>query len=67
MPASPLTWAIDRGPWYDNNLAVLEIGEDSGLTFTWVAGDVEGRACDDPVLRTVARVEVSPALRPSGS
>jgi hypothetical protein len=67
VPASPLTWAIDRGPWYDNNLAVLEIGEDSGLTFTWVAGDVEGRACDDPVLRTVARVEVSPALRPSGS
>ena len=67
VPASPLTWAIDRGPWYDNNLAVLEIGEDSGLTFTWVAGDVEGRACDDPVLRTVAKVEVSPGPRPSGS
>ena len=67
VPASPLTWAIDRGPWYDNNLAVLEVGEDNGLTLTWLAGDVEGRAVDDPLLRTVARVEVTPGPGPSGS
>jgi hypothetical protein len=67
VPPSPLTWAIDRGPWYDNNLAVLEVGEDRGLTLTWLAGDVEGRATDDPLLRTVARVEVSPGRPPAGS
>ena len=63
VPASPLTWEIDRGPWYDNNLAILEVGPGGGLLMRWLAGDVTGRAPDDPTLRTVAEVEVPPADR----
>ena len=58
VPASPLAWRIDRGPWYDNNLAVLEVRPGEGLRLTWLAGDIEGRATDEPVLRTVAEVDV---------
>jgi hypothetical protein len=58
VPLSPLGWRVDRGPWYDNNLAVLEVQDDGGLTMRWLAGDVTGRAPDDPVLREVAEVVV---------
>ena len=63
VPVSPLDWEIDRGPWYDNNLAVLEVQQDGGLTMTWFAGDVDGRATDDPTLKVVAEVDV-PVSRP---
>ncbi|MGH3348922.1 MAG: alkaline phosphatase D family protein [Nocardioides sp.] len=63
VPLSPLGWQVDRGPWYDNNLAVLEVKPEGGLTMRWVAGDVTGRAPDDPLLREVAVVEVSPPAR----
>ena len=64
VPPPPLTWRIDRGPWYDNNLAVLEVLTDGGLTMTWYAGDVDGRDTEDPRLRTVAEVAISgPAAR----
>ena len=59
VPPPPLSWSIDRGPWYDNNLAVLEIRPDGGLALTWYAGDVEGRDPERPVLRTVAEVGIS--------
>ena len=55
---SPLAWRIDEGPWYDNNLAVLEVVPGGGLALRWLAGDVTGRAPGDPGLRTVARVDV---------
>jgi len=58
VPVSPLGWAVDRGPWVDNNLAILELQEDGGLSMRWVAGDIEGRATDDPVLKVVAEVGV---------
>ena len=58
VPASPLKWQIDRGPWVDNNLAVLEVRPGGGLCLRWWGGDVEGRASDDPVLRVVAEIEV---------
>lgn len=58
VPDSPLTWQIDRGPWVDNNLAVLELRPEGGLSLQWWGGDVEGRASDDPVLRVVAEIEV---------
>jgi hypothetical protein len=62
VPQSPLGWQVDRGPWYDNNLAVLEVRPEGGLVMRWVAGDVTGRAQDDPVLREVAVVEVPPPV-----
>ncbi|QBR91215.1 alkaline phosphatase D family protein [Nocardioides euryhalodurans] len=58
VPAGPLGWQLDRGPWYDNNLAVLEVRPDGGLHLRWSAGDVEGRPSDQPVLRVVSEVDV---------
>ena len=58
VPVSPLGWAVDRGPWVDNNLAVLEVQADGSLSMRWLAGDIEGRATDQPVLRVVAEVDV---------
>jgi hypothetical protein len=56
---SPLAWRIDRGPWYDNNLAVLELRHEGGLSLRWYAGDVTGRDPGEPLLREVAEVQVS--------
>jgi phosphodiesterase/alkaline phosphatase D-like protein len=58
VPTSPLAWRVDRGPWYDNNLGVLEVVPGGGLSLRWLAGDVTGRAPDDAQLRTVAEVDV---------
>ena len=58
VPGSPITWELDRGPWYANNLAVLEARDGGRLHLRWVAGDVEGRPTDQPRLRTVAEVDV---------
>ena len=58
VPSSPLRWELDRGPWYDNNLAVLEVRDEGRLHMRWVAGDVEGRPTDRPTLRTVSEVDV---------
>ena len=58
VPNSPLAWELDRGPWYDNNLAVLEVRPEGRLHLRWVAGDIEGRPTDQPRLRTVAEVDV---------
>ena len=41
VPLSPLAWSVDRGPWYDNNLAMLEVQDDGGLSMRWLAGDVD--------------------------
>jgi hypothetical protein len=67
VPPSPLTWRIDRGPWYDNNLAVLELQPEGGLGLTWYAGDATGRDPGDPVLREVAEVQVSAPAAPDRS
>jgi phosphodiesterase/alkaline phosphatase D-like protein len=55
VPLSPLRWAITQGPWYDNNLAVLELGPD-GLRMWWLAGESDGRP-ERPALRRVATVD----------
>lgn len=51
----PLRWAVTAGPWYDNNLAVLELGP-RGIRMWWVAGEVDGRP-ELPVLKRVATVD----------
>ncbi|WP_193605832.1 alkaline phosphatase D family protein [Nocardioides dongkuii] len=55
MPRSPLRWRLTKGPWYDNNLAVLEVLPD-GLRLEWWCGRVEDDD-DRPALRSVAVVE----------
>ncbi|HEU4810668.1 MAG TPA: alkaline phosphatase D family protein [Nocardioides sp.] len=51
---SPLDWEMTAGPWYDNNLATLELDPD-GMRMWWSAGEVVDRQ-DRPVLRRVATV-----------
>ena len=51
----PLRWAVIHGPWYDNNLAVLELGP-SGLRMWWAAGEADGHP-ERPALRRVATVD----------
>lgn len=61
VPRSPLRWSLTRGPWYDNNLAVLELQPDR-LHLTWARGEVEGEAYDRARLATVATVDVPVAV-----
>ncbi|MEI5675160.1 MULTISPECIES: alkaline phosphatase D family protein [unclassified Nocardioides] len=56
MPRSPLRWRVTKGPWYDNNLAVLEVLPD-GLRMRWWCGEVpEDGDVRRPRLRKVADV-----------
>ncbi len=55
VPLEPLRWAVTQGPWYDNNLAVLQI-RPAGLEIWWNAGEVDGRQ-ELPVLKRVATVD----------
>ena len=59
VPRSPLWWRFTSGPWYDNNLAVLEV-RGRRLRMRWWRGQDRGRAPDDPALELVAGVEVGP-------
>jgi hypothetical protein len=54
---SPVTWEITEGPWYDNNLAILEL-RDATLRMWWSAGEVVDEQYDRPALRRVATVDV---------
>lgn len=57
VPDAPFRWRRVRGPWFDNNLAVLEETTD-GLRMTWGTGVVAGGHHDRPTWTEVARVEV---------
>ncbi|NYD41897.1 alkaline phosphatase D family protein [Nocardioides panaciterrulae] len=58
VPAPPLAWEVTHGPWYDNNLAVLEL-KPAGVRMWWTAGEVTEGRHDRPVLRRVATVDLS--------
>jgi hypothetical protein len=60
VPRSPLRWEVTSGPWYDNNLAVLELLEDR-VRFRWSRGEVRGGRPDRATLHPVATVEVPTA------
>jgi hypothetical protein len=57
VPRSPLRWQVTRGPWYDNNLAVLELQPDR-LRFRWSRGEVRDGRTGRPTLHPVATVDV---------
>jgi phosphodiesterase/alkaline phosphatase D-like protein len=57
VPRSPLRWEMKRGPWFDNNLAIVEL-QDERLHFWWSRGSVEETAVDRPRLERVATVDV---------
>ena len=54
---APVRWRPLRGPWFDNNLATLEV-EGRGLRLWWATGKVENGQHDRPRLVRVAEVNV---------
>jgi hypothetical protein len=53
VPHAPLRWKLVKGPWFDNNLATLEV-DPRGLHMWWAKGTVDGDDHDHPRLATVA-------------
>jgi hypothetical protein len=58
VPDPPFRWERVRGPWFDNNLATLEV-TDEGLEMWWAKGSVSHGSDDRPVLERVAAVRVA--------
>jgi hypothetical protein len=61
LPPAPFRWSRVKGPWFDNNLATLEVVPD-GLEMWWSRGIVEGGRHDRPTLDEVARLVVGPEV-----
>lgn len=61
VPKPPFSWTTIKGPWFDNNLAVLEDTED-GMKLQWATGVTDGDA-RSPRLREVATYTVPPRTR----
>ena len=57
VPDSPLKWNLLKGPWFDNNLATLEV-HGRGLRLWWATGKVDGGAHERPRLHRVADLTV---------
>ena len=53
VPTSPITWKYAEGPWFDNNLAFLELAPRS-LRMWWVSGKVVDGDHEAPRLTKVA-------------
>jgi phosphodiesterase/alkaline phosphatase D-like protein len=58
VPDAPLRWRLVRGPWFDNNIATLEVTTEGRLRMWWATGAVDGDAHDRPHLELVADVTV---------
>jgi hypothetical protein len=58
VPKPPFSWTNIKGPWFDNNLAVLE-DTDDGLKLRWATGVTDGDR-ESPQLREVASYTVVP-------
>ena len=52
---APVRWGVTHGPWYANNLAVLELGP-GGIRMWWVSGRVTDAGPEHPVLQREATV-----------
>lgn len=59
VPEPPFRWKRVKGPWFDNNLASLEVAPD-GLKLWWQTGVVEEGDELHPRLETVAALTVAP-------
>lgn len=57
VPPPPLDWAGIRGPWFDNNLAILEDSE-QGLRISWSRGVVKHDDGGQPRWEIVADITV---------
>lgn len=59
VPDPPFRWSGIKGPWFDNNLACLEVAPE-GLKLWWQRGVVEGGDNLNPRLERVAELTVTP-------
>lgn len=59
VPDPPFRWSRVKGPWFDNNLASLEVSDD-GLHLWWQTGVVDGGDHLNPRLENVASVTMTP-------
>lgn len=58
VPKPPFSWRSIKGPWFDNNLALLE-DTDSGLQLRWATGVVNGNP-ESPGLQEVEHYTIAP-------
>ena len=59
VPDPPFTWTRVKGPWFDNNLASLEVAPE-GLKLWWETGVVDDGDHLHPRLKRVASLTVAP-------
>lgn len=59
VPNPPFRWSSVKGPWFDNNLAFLEVSPE-GLKLWWQTGVVNGGDDLHPGLERVASFTVAP-------
>jgi phosphodiesterase/alkaline phosphatase D-like protein len=57
VPDPPFRWRRVRGPWFDNNVATLDLTGD-GVRMRWLRGEVRDDRHELPELREVAAVRV---------
>ncbi len=58
VPEAPLRWKLARGPWFDNNLATVEL-DGKALRMWWATGTVDDDDHRRPRLKRVAEVTMS--------
>jgi len=59
VPNPPFEWSTIKGPWFDNNLSVLQ-DTPEGLELTWHRGVVENGDERHPRIEEVSRVVIGP-------
>lgn len=52
------TWRTTHGPWFDNNLATVQVNGDH-LEFRWEAGEIVNDNYDEPRLRVVSELSTA--------
>jgi hypothetical protein len=60
VPEPPFRWGLVKGPWFDNNLALLEDEGDKGLRLAWYTGVVEDGDHEHPGLSEGSSVMIAP-------
>ena len=65
VPDPSFRWSGIKGPWFDNNLATLEVGPD-GLKLWWQTGVVHGGDQQHPRLKLVSYITLAPRPTEAG-
>lgn len=66
VPDPPFDWTTTKGPWFDNNLSVLQDTSD-GLELTWHKGVIENGDERHPRMEEVSRLVVGPRRSVDGA